>query len=360
MAKARSLVGLDVHATKVVAAVLDADTGELQFFGMSPDIGRVAGFCAGLPGPVRVAYEAGPTGYGLARELARRRVGCVVAAPSKIPRGSGERVKTDRRDAELLARLLLAGKLHSVRVPGREEEALRDLIRAREAVRVDLMRCRHRLSKLLLRHGIRFEDGDAWSTRHRQWLSTITLAQPAAQTTLLDARGAVDALVHRREQLEREIIALLPGSPWSVQSSRLRCMRGLDTLSAVGLCAEVGDFASFRKPAQLMSYIGLVPSEHTTGQQRRLGSITKTGSTHARRLLVEAAWHYRKRPRIGTTLTERQAGQPPEAIAIAWSAQRRLHRTWTRLEQRNKRRTLIAVAAARELAGFCWAICQIE
>ena len=360
MAKARSLVGLDVHATKVVAAVLDADTGELQFFGMSPDIGWVAGFCAGLPGPVRVAYEAGPTGYGLARELARRRVGCVVAAPSKIPRGSGERVKTDRRDAELLARLLLAGKLHSVRVPGREEEALRDLIRAREAVRVDLMRCRHRLSKLLLRHGIRFEDGDAWSTRHRQWLSTITLAQPAAQATLLDARGAVDALVHRREQLEREIIALLPGSPWSVQSSRLRCMRGLDTLSAVGLCAEVGDFASFRKPAQLMSYIGLVPSEHTTGQQRKLGSITKTGSTHARRLLVEAAWHYRKRPRIGTTLTERQAGQPPEAIAIAWSAQRRLHRTWTQLEQRNKRRTLIAVAAARELAGFCWASCQIE
>ena len=339
---------------------MDVERGELAFCSMIADIARVAGFCAGLPGPVRAAYEAGPTGYGLARELARREVECVVAAPSKIPRGSGERVRTDRRDAELLARLLLAGKLHPVRVPGREEEALRDLIRAREGIRVDLMRCRHRLSKLLLRHGIRFEDGDAWTTRHRQWLSTITLAQPAAQATLLDACGAVDALVHRREQLEREIIALLPGSPWSVQSSRLRCMRGLDTLSAVGLCAEVGDFANFRKPAQLMSYVGLVPSETSSGQQRRLGSITKTGSTHARRLLVEAAWHYRKRPRIGTTLTERQAGQPPEAIAIAWSAQRRLHRTWTRLEQRNKRRTLIAVAAARELAGFCWAICQIE
>jgi transposase len=281
MAKARTLVGLDVHATKVVAAVLDVQTGELAFFSMTADIARVAGFCAGLPGPVRTAYEAGPTGYGLARELARREVQCVVAAPSKIPRGSGERVKTDRRDAELLARLLLAGKLHPVRVPGREEESLRDLIRAREAVRVDLMRCRHRLSKLLLRHGIRFENGDAWTTRHQQWLSTITLAQPAAQATLLDARGAVDALVHRREQLEREIIALLPGSPWRVQSSRLRCMRGLDTLSAVGLCAEVGDFARFRKPAQLMSYLGLVPSETSSGQQRRLGSITKTGSTRA-------------------------------------------------------------------------------
>jgi transposase len=137
-------------------------------------------------------------------------------------------------------------------------------------------------------------------------------------------------------------------------------MRGIDTLTAVGLCVEIGDFASFGKPAQLMSYVGLVPSETSSGQQRRLGSITKTGSTHARRLLIESARHYRKRPRIGTALSERQAGQPPEAIAIAWSAQQRLHRTWTRLEHRNKRRTLIAVAAARELAGFCWAIGQIE
>ena len=152
MAKIRTVVGLDVHATKIVAAVLDAETGELQHFRMTADIGKAAGFCAGLPGPVRVAYEAGPTGYGLARELARRGVGCVVAAPSKIPRASGDRVKTDRRDAELLARLLLAGKLHAVRVPGPEEEALRDLVRAREAVRADLMRCRHRLSKLVGHH----------------------------------------------------------------------------------------------------------------------------------------------------------------------------------------------------------------
>ena len=166
---------------------------------------------------MRVAYEAGPTGYGLARELAKRGVECVVAAPSKIPRASGDRVKTDRRDAEHLVRLLLAGKLHPVRVPGPEEEALRDLVRAREAVRVDLMRSRHRLSKLLLRHGIRFDDGQAWTERHRQWLETVTLDWPAAQATLLDARGAIDALGHRREQLEREIVALLPACPWTVQ-----------------------------------------------------------------------------------------------------------------------------------------------
>ena len=360
MAKAKSLVGLDVHAAKIVAAVLDVETGEIAFFGLSGDTDRAAAFCAGLPRPVRVAYEAGPTGYGLARELVKRRAECVVAAPSKIPRASGDRVKTDRRDAELLVRLLFAGKLHAVRVPGAEEEALRDLVRAREQVRVDLMRCRHRLSKLLLRHGIRFEDGDAWTERHRQWLATVVLDWPAAQVTLLDVRGAIDALAHRRDELERQIVAMLASSPWRAQVGVLRCLRGVDTLSAVGLCAEVGDFHRFARAEQLMSYVGLVPAENTTGQQRRLGSITKTGTAHARRLLVEAAWHYRPRPNLGKALTERQAGQPQEAIAVAWTAQRRLHRTWTRLEQRGKRRTIIAVAAARELAGFVWAITQIE
>lgn len=360
MTKARSLVGLDVHATKIVAAVLDAETGELTYFRMTGDSAGAAGFCAGLPGPVRATYEAGPTGYGLARDLGVRGVECVVAAPSKIPRGSGDRIKTDRRDAEHLARLLLAGKLHPVRVPGDEEEALRDLVRAREAVRVDLMRCRHRLSKLLLRHGIRFDDGRAWTARHRQWLNSVALRFPAAQTTLLDAIGAVDALEHRRDQLEREILALRPSAPWALEVGRLRCLRGVDTLTAVGLCAEIGDFARFAKAGQLMHYIGLTPSEDSTGEQRRLGHITKTGSGHARRLLVEAGWHYRKTPAVGKALIDRQADQSPEAVAIAWTAQRRLHRVWTRLEARNKRRTIIAVAAARELAGFCWAITQIE
>ena len=260
MAKARSLVGLDVHATKIVAAVLDAETGEMQCFTLGGDVIEAAGLCAGLPRPVRAAYEAGPTGYGLARELDRRGVQCVVAAPSKIPRASGDRVKTDRRDAELLDRLLLAGKLHAVRIPGPEEEALRDLVRAREAVRGDLMRCRHRLSKLLLRHGIGFDDGPAWTQRHRDWLATVALGWPAAQATMLDARGAIDALVHRRDALERQITALLPASPWAAQIGRLRCLRGIDTLSAVGLCAEIGDFERFARAEQLMSYVGLCPA----------------------------------------------------------------------------------------------------
>src|SRR6185437_2949130 len=268
-------------------------------------------------------YEAGPTGYALARELVKRGMECVVAAPSKIPRGSGDRVKTDRRDAEHLVRLLMAGRLHPVRVPGPEEEALRDLVRAREAVRMDLMRARHRLSKLLLRHGHRFEDGNAWTDRHRLWLRSIDLGWPAAQTTLLDCRGAIDALCLRRDTLEREIVAILPSSPWTVQTGRLRCLRGVDTLTAVGLCAEIGDFERFARAEQLMSYIGVVPSEASTGQQRRLASITKTGSAHARRLLTEAAWHYRPRPNLSKALSERQQDQPPAAVAIAWKAQLR-------------------------------------
>jgi transposase len=222
------------------------------------------------------------------------------------------------------------------------------------------MRARHRLSKMLMRHGVQFDDGRAWTDRHRAWLKTVNLEWPAAQTTLLDLEGVIDVLEHRREHLEREIVSILPGSPWETQVGRLRCLRGVDTLTAVGLCAEIGDFERFARAEQLMSYLGLVPSESTTGQNRRLGSITKTGSAHARRLLVEAAWHYRKAPTLGKRLTDRQADQPPEAVAIAWSAQRRLHRTWARLEARNKRRTIIAAAAARELVGFCWAIAQIE
>jgi transposase len=354
-------VGLGVHAAKIVAAALDAETGELQSFRLSGCPAEVATFCSRLAAPVRATYEAGPTGYGLARELAARAVECVVAAPGKIPRASGDRVKTDRRDAEHLARLLLAGKLRPVRVPGEREEALRDLVRAREDLRGDLMRARHRLSKLLLRRGVRYEGkGRPWSEQHLAWLARIVLAERAAQATLIDYRGAIEALLHRRAELERQIEAAIPGSPWRREVGLLRCLRGIDTLSAVGLCAEIGDFRRFERPGQLMHYVGLVPSESTTGEQRRLGAITKTGSHHARRLLVEAAWHYRHRPHLGKAIAERQTGQPAAAVAISWSAQRRLHRTWTRLRAKGKRTVVVAVATARELAGFAWAITTVE
>jgi transposase len=358
MAKAKTLVGLDVHASKVVAAMLDAQTGELRFSRLPGGSDATLALCAGLEPPVRATYEAGPTGFGLARALSATGVDCLVAAPGKIPRAAQDRVKTDRRDAEHLVRLLLAGKLERVRVPSGEEEALRDLVRAREDVRGDLMRARHRVSKLLLRHDQRFSAGQrAWSQRHRDWLRRVELDDPLAQLVLADYLAAVEALVIRRDSLERRIAALVPGSPWSELVPRLRCLRGIDTLSAVGLCAEVGDFERFARAGELMSYLGLVPSEHSTGDRRRLGSITKSGSRHARRLLVEAAWHYRLGPRPSRELAKRQAGQSEHVLAIAWQAQQRLGRTWRRLaEERGKRRTLVAVAVARELAGFCWAV----
>src|SRR4051795_3289472 len=307
MAEVRSWAGLDVHAAKVIAVTVDSHSGELATQRMGGQTEQVTEFCAALPAPVRVAYEAGPTGFGLARALAARGIECTIAAPGKIERPAQDRVKTDRRDAERLVRLLMIGGLHPVRVPTGQEEALRDLVRAREDVRGDLMRARHRMGKLLLRHGVRYDGaGDNWTQRHRGWLGHVELPDRGAQVTLLDYLGAIDALVVRRDALEQAITELVPGSPWAITVARLRCLRGIDTLSAVGLCAEIGDFERFAKAGQLMSYLGLTPSEDTSGEKRRLGSITKTGSRHARRLLVEAAWQYRRAPAKGQTLPRRQ------------------------------------------------------
>jgi transposase len=361
MGQAKTFAGLDVHAAKVVAAIVEVESGELRTQRLAGSTERVVEFCAGLPAPARVAFEAGPTGFGLARGLEAAGVECLVAAPGKIARPAQERVKTDRRDAELLVRLLMAGQLRAVRVPTPEEEALRDLVRAREDLRGDLMRARHRVGKLLLRHERRFSQTRNWTQAHREWLGRVELDEPVVQAVLVDGIGAIDALVVRRDALERQMAALWPRSPWAREVARLRCLRGIDTLSALGLCAEIGDFARFERPTQLMSFLGLVPSEHSTGAKRRQGSITKSGSDHARRLLVEAAWHYRRRPHVGRELARRQQDQPQPVCALSWQAQRRLNRKWHRLEeQRGKRRTVVAVAAARELAGFCWAIATAD
>ncbi len=358
MAKVRSWAGLDVHAAKVVACVVDAESGEMTVHRLPGDTCAVVAFCAGLPGPTRVAYEAGPTGYGLARALGAAGIGCVIAAPGKIERPAQDRIKTDARDAERLVRLLMIDGLHAVRIPSPQEEALRDLVRAREDLRGDLMRARHRLSKLLLRHDVRYEDTSSrWGERHRSWLAKVDLGERGAQLTMSEYVGAIDALQVRRGTLEAAISELIGSSPWAQDVARLRCLRGIDTLSAVGLAVEVGDFARFEHPRLLASYLGLVPSEHSSGESRRQGHITKSGSRHARRLLVEAAWHYRRAPRLGTVLERRQDGQEQAVIAIAWRAQQRLHHVWRQLDlRRGKRRTVVAVAVARQLAGFCWAI----
>ena len=262
MAQVRSWAGLDVHARSVLAVTVDGVSGETRTRRLSGKTSEVVEFCAALPGPTRVAYEAGPTGYGLARALRATGVDCLVAAPGKIERPAQDRVKTDKRDAERVLRLLMIDGLHPVRVPSTEEEALRDLVRAREDLRCDLMRARQRLSKLLLRYDVRYEDtASAWTARHRDWLTTVDLGA-GAQVTLLDYLGAIDALVIRRNTLETTIAELVPGSPWAQTVARLRCLRGIDTLSAVGLCAEVGDFARFERAARLMSYLGPCPGGH--------------------------------------------------------------------------------------------------
>jgi transposase len=361
MAQAKTWAAFDVHVSGVVAATLDRESGELALRRLPGGSERVVEFAASLPGPVRATYEAGPTGFVLARKLEAAGVDCLVCAPGLIPRGPTDRVKTDRRDAERLVRLLAAGELRRVAVPSVEAEALRDLVRAREDLRGDLMRARHRLAKLLLRHEVRFDGPQAnWTQAHLGWLAGVELEQAASQRALEDYRGAVLALMVRREQLEAEIARALPESEWAQTARRLMCLRGIDTLTAAGLCAEIGDFGRFHHPAQVMSYLGVVPSEHSSGEKRRRGPITRSGSQHARRLLVEAAWHYRRQPRVAGSLARRQLAGEPEIIALSWKCQRRLHHVWRQMEQRGKRRTIIAVAAARELAGFCWAVATVD
>jgi transposase len=252
MAKVRSWAGLDVHARSVLAVTMDASTGEIRRQRLAAETVTVVEFLAGLPGPTRVAYEAGPTGYGLARALMAAGIGCTVAAPGKIERPAQDKVKTDVRDAERVLRLLMIDALVPVRVPTVQEEAIRDLVRAREDVRGDLMRWRQRLSKLLLRHGIVYEDtGSTWTTKHRAWIRSQDLGG-GAQVTLLDHLGAIDTLELRRGQLETAIGELVPSSPYADTVARLRCLRGIDTLSAAGLAAEIGDLTRFDRPGKLM------------------------------------------------------------------------------------------------------------
>jgi transposase len=323
---------------------------------LSGETTDVVRFLGSLRGPVRAVYEAGPTGFGLARAGAAAGFEMVVVAPGKTPRGAAERVKTDQRDAELLVRLLLAGSLKPIYVPSEEQEAARDLVRARETLRQDLMRCRHRVSKLLLRQGRIWPAGrGSWTVAHREWLAAQRFAQPALGLAYIDALAAVDGLLARRAVLEQQLAQIAAGDAFWPIVARLRAFRGVDTLTGLGLLTEIGEFERFARPRQLSSWLGLNPSVSQSGQSVARGPITKTGSTHARRLLVEAAWHYRRPPRVGQSLRNRQDGQPAEVLQIAWRAQRRLYETHSRLRARGKPSTVANVAAARELAGFLWA-----
>jgi transposase len=304
----------------------------------------------------RCCYEAGPTGYGLARHLRARGIACDVVAPGLVPVRPGDRVKTDPRDARKLARLHAGGLLEPIAVPSVEVEALRDLVRAREDARLDRMRDRHRMSKFLLRHGLRMPN-KSWGVTRRRWLGSLTFEHAHRQQAFQTYLHALDLVDRRIEQLERELDRAAQEGPWRELVARLRCLRGVDTLTALGLVAEIGtDWSRFKCAEQFMSFVGLVPSERSSGEQRSQGPITKAGNGHVRRLLVEAAWHQRQRPRVGEQLAARQRGQDPLVIERAWRAQQRLHRRWARMAGRGKPHQKIVVATARELAGFVWAI----
>ncbi|MGB7981461.1 MAG: IS110 family transposase [Candidatus Nanopelagicales bacterium] len=355
----RTSVGLDVHARSVAAAAIDGVTGELFQSMLTPSYEHVRSWLNGLPGPVAVVYEAGPTGFGLYRHLIAAGIRCEVAAPSKLQKPAGDRVKTDAKDAIHLARLLRLDEITSVAIPTADQEAARDLVRAREDSRGDLMRARHRLSKLLLRHGIVYCDGDAWTGKHDAWLRRQRFTSPVSQATFDSDYDTMLTTTARRDRLDGQIAALAADCEFTPLVRRLGCLRGISTLTAFALAVEIGDWDRFTGNT-IGSFVGLVPSEHSSGSSRSQGPITKTGNGHVRRLLVEAAWHHRSRYRPGKTMRDRWELATPAARARGDLGNRRLHARWVSFIERKKKNSVANTAIARELAGWCWSLAVLE
>lgn len=318
MAGTMTWVGLDVHARSTHAAAIDTMTGELTRMRFGPGVDGPVAWLGELAGPVRVCYEAGPTGFGLYRAATAAGISMQVIAPGKTPRGPSERVKTDRKDAELLARLLLAGSLTRVVVPPPEVEAARELTRAHDACRRDLMTARHRVSKMLLRHGRVYAKSTTWTAEHRRWLAAQRFVEAASELVFADLLAAVDGLTARKAAIAHRLCELALDEQWWATVARLRAFRGIDTLTAFSLHLELGaDWQRFERATSLSSGLGLTPNLNQSGESSRQGAITKTGSMLARRLLVESAWPYSRPPRLGATLANRQHAQPDHILAIA-------------------------------------------
>lgn len=361
MNEVTTYVGMDAHKKDLFIAMLVGDSATPVTWQLANEPQAVRRLIRKLeresPGPVRVCYEAGPGGYALQRQLTTPRVACQVIAPALIPRKPGERIKTNRRDARKLAELFRAGLLTEVQPPTPEDEAVRDLARARDDAREDLQRARHRLGKLLLRRGLHYS-GRNWTKPHRRWIASLAWTQPAERVVVDDYVLAIDHLEARLIELDAKLAEIAETDPYREPVGWLRCFRGIDTLTAMLILAELHDFRRFQAPDALMAYLGLVPGENSTGEKHRRGPITRTGNALVRRVLVEAAWHYRHRPGVGVALTRRRKGQPGRVIAIADKAQQRLCRRFRRLAEHHKPAPKIAVAIARELAGFLWAALQ--
>lgn len=354
-------VAMDVHAETIAVAAAEGSR-EIRSLGVipnRPDAIRQLVKKLGPVGELRVCYEAGPTGYALYRQLTDLGVRWDVVAPTLVPVRAGERVKTDRRDAEKLVGSYRAGELTGVRVPEAEQEALRDLLRAREAAKQDQLRARHRLGKFLLRYGRRAPAGiTSWTQRHLSWIKGQRFEHVAQQRAFADYLAEVDHARDRVRRLEADLGEALATVPETTRKviEALQCLRGVAELTAATIVAEVGPMRRFRSPRELMGYSGLVPREHSSGSRIRRGAITKTGNAHLRRVAVEAAWPCARPPAVGAALRRRQLGQSAEVIELAWKAQHRLHSRFRRLVGRGKSRPQAATAVARELLGFVWAI----
>jgi transposase len=352
-------VGLDVHKDSIAAAVAEAGRAPARLVGtVAHDVSKLLKLLAryGEPAQVQVVYEAGPTGYGLQRALARRGYRCEVIAPSLIPKRSGERVKTDRRDCLRLAELARAGELRAVWIPDPADEAIRDLARAREDAVNARTQARHQLKGFLLRHEMRYTHKTSWTKTFYRWLGLLNFGASGAQTAFTEYWQAVTAADERVMRLTEALAHSIEGWRFEPVVSALQALRGIDQVSAIGLVAEIGDIGRFAHPRQLMAYLGLVPSEYSSGDRVARGSITKTGNAHARRLLTEAAWSYRFQPRIGYQAQRRAEDLPQVVRALGWKAQLRLTGRFARLRARGVHINKICVAVARELAGFVWAI----
>jgi transposase len=353
-------VGLDVHALSVVAHAVDEETGKVARARLCPDHGEVLGWLHQLRAPVRVTYEAGPTGFGLARAITEAGMQCLVAAPSKLQRPAGDRVKTDARDAAHLARLLRLGEITEVRVPEREIEAVRDLMRAREDARADLMRVRHRLSKLLLRQGIVYYGGTPWTCVHEQWLRRQRFEDVHLKAAFDHGFDAVLAASAARDRLDEQILVVAASPRFADPVNRLGCLRGISALTGLALTVEIGDWSRFTG-STIGAYVGLVPSEYSSGNSRVQGSITKAGNTHVRRLLIESSWHHRKSySTSGPSLRARWAKVDPALRARGHAGNRRLNKRWRSFTERGKNPLVANVAVARELAGWCWSLATMQ
>lgn len=353
----RTSVGLDVHARSIAAAALDHLTGEVAQRSFAYDPAAVAAWVLSLEGPARCVYESGPTGFDLQRSLSAAGVECRVGAVSKMLRPSGDRVKTDKRDAVFLARMLAVGNVVEVAVPTPEMEAARDLARAREDCREDLMRARHLLSKLLLRKGVVYEGRTSWTKAHGEWLSRVELADPCERLVLEEYLEGVRSPKLRRDRLDAAIAERAKAPDLAPVVSALCRLRGISTVTALSIAAEIGDFTRFPTARSFMSYLGLVPSESSSGETVSRGRITRTGNGHVRTLLVESAWHHARRrsPMSATSLADAR-GVPAPVAEAAERANGRLHERSVRLRSRGKPANLANAAVARELAGFVWAL----